>query len=275
MTALNYLEIYLGEIEEDFVQANKKMDYEQVVDEIKKLLDDLLPIRNNKNKTIERCKVLTSKLKEQIKSPLTEQDIIKLSQPQEELSIKDFLLLKWCIAVLKIDDTYTYSYNELVQFFNRSSNLLPLDIKIGVDVIVALKQEEMQVPAPKQKTNVKMFEPTSLSFYFIEGNNWDGVLPLLQEQYKNAKPIDIALMTLALVEMKIINQSILNNQTTLHRILSQEFEGVGSRSSLQTNITKYRFSTYFEDLKRIQNHAAIIKDIWQKTGKKLAAKNSQ
>jgi hypothetical protein len=257
MDPINYLEIHKEEIIEDCENARTKFNGESLIVELKSFIKELIPIRISKRKTIERCRELTSRY-EMIGNHLiaiaTNEDLAT-KNAKKEFDIDIFTFTKWSISALKEDDSFTYSYNALVQFFNRNSGLLTIAIKTDVDVSAILKSNK------KTKTL-----PASVSYYFFDKVKAKKLMPFLIERYKDAKPAEIALMIFALINLRMIDYTICENQTQLHSILLKEFGKIGSRSSLQGNISRFNNTQYSEDKIKIKTHSDLINNYWLKTG---------
>lgn len=64
-------------------------------------------------------------------------------------------------------------------------------------------------------------------------------MPFLLERLKGSKPKEVVLLLFALKDLKLIEASSLRaNQTEIHQALQHTFDRVGSRASLNANITK-------------------------------------
>lgn len=66
------------------------------------------------------------------------------------------------------------------------------------------------------------------------------LLSYLKENYKNSKPVTVAYMIFALVELGELDRSFLGYQTKLYMLLRDYFGVIGSRQMLNQNIRKLR-----------------------------------
>ena len=133
MEPSKYLDIHSKEILEDCEITKLVIDGENLIKEIKLIINDLKEVRISYNKTIECCKKYTKQFEIQIWDSEKKRPI-NSPQVKKEFDIQVSLYTKWLIKALEVDDSFIYSYNYMVQFYNRNGGLLPINIKDSVDV---------------------------------------------------------------------------------------------------------------------------------------------
>ena len=86
----------------------------------------------------------------------------------------------------------------------------------------------------------KLKEDKSETFEYYLIQKKGKLLPYLKKTYSDSKPETIAYMIFALLKANLLNSSILSNQTKFHLMLKNIFGIIGTRQSLNINITKLR-----------------------------------
>lgn len=96
-----------------------------------------------------------------------------------------------------------------------------------------------------------------MGFENLLKGNGKKIYRYLVNNYKNTKPIAIAFMVFALIELELIDGVLLSYQTKLYRLLSESFGPIGTRQNLNINIKKLRTpDSYQKD--QIQVHKKEI-----------------
>ncbi len=91
----------------------------------------------------------------------------------------------------------------------------------------------------------------------------DELIPFLIARYKGLKPKDFAFMLWAMADLGLISRTALSaNQTELHKALAETFGKVGTRASLNGNITGLNSANNKEE-QSIRHHKELIKGFLQ------------
>lgn len=161
--------------------------------------------------------------------------------------------------------------NESAQpFFDHIINLV--DIAIERDILYKTEMDTLigwLGNNPHYQVRAAQPEPNRLSEKgFVKLNNdfsdyireeyRDEVLPYLISRYKGQKPKQFVYMLCALADLGIIEKSALANQTELHKGLTTTFGNVGTRQSLQINLSKLSSANRSEE-QQISMHKERIR----------------
>lgn len=130
--------------------------------------------------------------------------------------------------------------------------------KLGKE-LTALKVEVGNLDKGNSNSSVReKFEKEGFELYIDESYRLK-LMPFLIEQYKGKKPKQFVYMLYALKDLSILNSTCLaENQTQLHKALTNTFNNVGTRQSLQNNISIINGAERIEEL-NIRKHKNHIK----------------
>ncbi len=144
------------------------------------------------------------------------------------------------------------------RFFLRVIEKIDLygDALVASEYIMHLQNELALVPVQTSTVVSRDVEQSDFTDYLLD--NKDKLRPFLIKYFTGRKPQDFAVMLFALKDLGLLNESVFNNKTELHRSLEKTFGDVGTRASLNHNINHLNSASNIEEKKILRSRTLIM-----------------